>query len=174
MKPIKMDKELLKLSQSLIGNIEKQLKIIENKIELIIEDDQRLQNQSNRIRTIPGVGKVLTWMMITKTQGFTIINDPRKMACYAGVVPFDHQSGTSLRFKPKVSIYADKDLKKVLHLAAMSAIRLDNEFRIYYLRKVEEGKNKMSILNAVRNKIIHRIFALIKNETIYQKDFVMS
>jgi len=32
----------------------------------------------------------------------------------------------------------------------------------------------MSILNAVRNKIVHRIFALIKNETIYQKDFVMS
>jgi len=46
--------------------------------------------------------------------------------------------------------------------------------RIYYLRKVEEGKNKMSVLNAVRNKIIHRIFALIKNENFYQKDFVVS
>ena len=89
-------------------------------------------------------------------------------------VPFDHQSGTSLRFKPKVSIFADKELKKVLHLAAMSAIRLDNDFRIYYLRKAEQGKNKMSILNAVRNKIIHRIFAIIKNETFYQKDFVVS
>ena len=174
MKPIKMDKELLKLNQSLIGNIEKQIKIIEDKIELIIEEDQGLQDQSIRLRTIPGVGKVLTWMMITKTQGFSTINNPRKMACYAGVVPFDHQSGTSLRFKPRVSIFADKELKKVLHLAAMSAIRLDNDFRKYYLRKVEEGKNKMSILNAVRNKIIHRIFALIKNETIYQKDFVVS
>lgn len=174
MKSMKMDKELLKLNQSLISNIDKQLKIIEHKIELIIQEDQILQDQSNRLRTIPGVGKVLTWMMITKTQGFCRINNPRKMACYAGVVPFDHQSGTSLRFKPKVSIFADKELKKVLHLAAMSAIRLDNELRAYYLRKVEEGKNKMSILNAIRNKIIHRIFALINNETIYQKDFVMS
>jgi len=174
MKLIKMDKEFLKLNQNLIVNIEKQIKIIENKIELIIEEDQRLQEQSDRLQTIPGVGKVLTWMMITKTQGFTKINDPRKMACYAGVVPFDHQSGTSLRFKPKVSIFADKELKKVLHLAAMRAVRLDNELKIYYLRKVDEGKNKMSILNAVRNKIVHRIFALIKNETIYQKDFVMS
>lgn len=174
MKSIKMDKELLILNQNLIKNIDKQLKIIEHKIELIIEADQRLQDQSNRLQTIPGVGKVLTWMMITKTQGFSIINNPRKMACYAGVVPFDHQSGTSLRFKPKVSIFADKELKKVLHLAAMSAIRLDNDFRRYYLRKVEEGKNKMSILNAVRNKIIHSIFALIKNETFYQKDFFVS
>lgn len=174
MKSIKMDKELLKLNQSLIESIEKQLKIIEHKIELIIEADQRLQDQSNRLQTIPGVGKVLTWMMITKTQGFTKINNPRKMACYAGVVPFDYQSGTSIRFKPKVSIFADKELKKVLHLAAMRAVRLDNELKVYYLRKVEEGKNKMSILNAVRNKIIHRIFALIKNETFYQKDFIMS
>ena len=174
MKSMKMDKELLKLNQSLISNIDKQLKIIEHKIELIIQEDQILQDQSNRLRTIPGVGKVLTWMMITKTQGFCRINNPRKMACYAGVVPFDHQSGTSLRFKPKVSVFADKELKKVLHLAAMSAIRLDNELRVYYLRKVEEGKNKMSILNAIRNKIIHRIFALINNETIYQKDFVIS
>ena len=174
MKPIKLDKELLKLNQNLIETIEKQLKSIEHKIEVIIEDDQRLQDQSKRLQTIPGVGKVLTWMMITKTQGFTIINDPRKLACYAGVVPFDHQSGTSLRSKPKVSVFADKDLKKVLHLAAMSAIRLDNELRKYYQRKIEEGKNKMSILNAIRNKIIHIIFAIIKNETIYQKDFVVS
>ncbi|MFO4987069.1 hypothetical protein RCK87_25350, partial [Salmonella enterica subsp. enterica serovar 1,4,[5],12:i:-] len=65
-----MDKELLKLNQSLISNIDKQLKIIEHKIELIIQEDQILQDQSNRLRTIPGVGKVLTWMMITKTQGF--------------------------------------------------------------------------------------------------------
>ena len=174
MKSIKMDKELLKLNQSLLSNIDKQLKIIENKIELIIQEDEKLQDQSNRLQTIPGVGKVLTWMMITKTQGFSTINSPRKMACYAGVVPFDHQSGTSLRFKPKVSIFADKELKKILHLAAMSAIRLDNELKLYYLRKVKEGKNKMSVLNAVRNKIIHRIFALINNETIYQKDFVVS
>jgi transposase len=59
-----------------------------------------------------------------KTEGFTAFTDPREMACYAGVVPFDHQSGTSVKYKSKVSIYADKELKSILHLAAMSAIRL--------------------------------------------------
>src|SRR5690606_17779893 len=98
----------------------------------------------------------------------------RKMACFAGVVPFDHQSGTSLKYKPRISVFADKELKKVLHLAAMSAIRLENDFRAYYLRKVEEGKNKMSILNAIRNKIIHRIFALIKKQTFYKNNLVVS
>ncbi|PKQ46020.1 IS110 family RNA-guided transposase [Confluentibacter flavum] len=169
-----MDKELLKLNESLIRNIDAQISKIEAKIQFIIGNDERLREQVNRIRTIPGVGKVLAWMVLSKTEGFTKIDNPRRMACFAGVVPFEHQSGTSLKYRPRVSIFADKELKKVLHLAAMSAIRLENDLRVYYLRKIEEGKNKMSILNAIRNKIIHRIFALIKNQTFYKNDLVVS
>jgi len=65
-------------------------------------------------------------------------------------------------------------MKSLLHLAAMSAIRLNNELRTYYRRKVGEGKNKMSVLNAVRNKIVHRIFAVVKNQTMYKNDLVLS
>ncbi|MDO5986781.1 transposase, partial [Flavivirga amylovorans] len=97
-----------------------------------------------------------------------------KMACFSGVVPFEHQSGSSIYKKPKVSSYADKSIKSVLHLGALSAIRLDNDLGIYYRRKVDQGKNKMSVLNAVRNKIIHRIFAVIRNQSFYQNRLVVS
>ena len=112
--------------------------------------------------------------MLAKTEAFTTITEPRKMACYSGVVPFTHQSGSSIRGRDRVSAYADKALKTTLHLAAMSAIRLENDLRIYYQRKVEEGKNKMSALNAVRNKIIHRIFAVIKKQMPYQQHLLLS
>jgi hypothetical protein len=59
-----------------------------------------------------------------KTEGFTAFTDPREMACYAGVVPFDHQSGTSVKYKSKVSIMQTKNSRVFLHLAAMSGIRL--------------------------------------------------
>jgi transposase len=96
------------------------------------------------------------------------------MACYGGVVPFANQSGTSVRGKERVSSFADKAVKTALHLAAMSAIRLKNDLREYYLRKVAQGKNKMSALNAVRNKIIHRIFAVIKAQRFYQNHLLLS
>jgi transposase len=174
MKGLGLDKELLKLNKKLIEAINVQLKKIESDIEKSIIEDCELKKKAEQIRSVPGVGKVVCWMIIAKTEGFTTITDPRKMACYCGVVPFDHQSGTSIRYKPRVSVFADKGMKSLLHLAAMSAIRLNNELRLYYRRKVEEGKNKMSVLNAIRNKIIHRIFAVIKNQTMYKNDLVLS
>lgn len=174
MRKIGIANSLQNLNDELVQLYTEQIKQIEAQIEEIIEVDELLNKQRKLIQTIPGVGKVLSWIMLSKTEGFSTINDPRKMACYSGVVPFDYQSGTSINGKKRVSCYADKSIKSILHLAAMSAIRLDNDLKTYYLRKVESGKNKMSVLNAIRNKIIHRIFAVIKNNQPYQKNFVLS
>ena len=62
-------------------------------------------------------------------------------------------------------------MKALLHLAAMSAVNCTGEIREYYLLKVEEGKNKMLVLNAVRNKLIHRIFACVRNNRKYEKSY---
>ncbi|SKC01079.1 Transposase IS116/IS110/IS902 family protein, partial [Soonwooa buanensis] len=147
---------------------------IENKILELINSNEQLKSQYERIQSIPDVGKVLATLMIIKTKGFSDIQSARKMACYAGVAPFEYSSGSSIYRKPRVSTMADKELKKVLHLAALSSIRLKNDLAIYFQRKVAEGKNKMSILNAIRNKIIHRIYALIKNESVYNFSLHMS
>lgn len=168
MKKLDLDKSLLAMNKKMADLANEQIKQIEHAIQDLIRNDEQLCKQAALIRSVPGVGKVLCWTMLAKTAGFTTISEPRKMACYSGVVPFDHRSGTSIRGKSKVSVYADKAIKSVLHLAAMSAIRLKNDLGEYFLRKVAQGKNKMSVLNAVRNKIIHRIFAVIKNERPYQ------
>lgn len=169
-----LDKSLLALNKKLVEAINAQIKKIEAEIGKNINGNSELKKQCDLMKSVPGVGKIVSWTVIAKTEGFTTITEPRKMACYCGIVPFDHQSGTSLRTRPRVSMYADKGMKSLLHLAAMSAIRLQNDLSTYYLRKVAEGKNKMSALNAVRNKIIHRIFAVVKNETMYKNSLVLS
>jgi transposase len=174
MKKLGLEKPLLALSKKLITDFNNQITNIEKQIQQLIEQDESLKQQAELIQSVPGVGKVLCWTILAKTQGFTLIDDPRKMACYSGVVPFAERSGTSIRGRYKVSVYADKSLKSLLHLSSMSAIRLNNDLRVYYQRKVLEGKNKMSVLNAVRNKIIHRIYAVIKNQTPYSNSLVLS
>ncbi|MBL0686194.1 transposase, partial [Aquimarina mytili] len=91
------------------------------------KQDQKLSTLQKQLVSTPGVGKVLAWNLLVKTNEFKTITEPRKLACYAGVAPFENISGTSIFRKPRVSSFADKDLKRLLHLGAMSAIRLKND-----------------------------------------------
>ena len=59
-----------------------------------------------------------------------------------------------------------------MHMCAMTAIRFDDDLKAYYNRKKAEGKNKMSVLNAVRNKLIHRVFVITRDERMFVKDYV--
>lgn len=167
-------RKLTTKNNSLIKLLAKQIKELETEIKILIKQDEALNNLNKQLKSVPGVGPILCWNIIVKTNEFKSIIEPRKLACYSGVVPFSNSSGASIFGKNRVSIYADKSLKRLLHLGAMSAIRLENDLAIYYQRKVEEGKNKMSVLNAVRNKIIHIIFALIKNQDFYKNRLVVS
>jgi transposase len=174
MKHLGLDKYLQGLDKQQLTVLGRQIQQIERNIEALLKADEPMQQQAKLIRSIPGVGKILCWTMLAKTENFTLITEPRKMACYSGVVPFSNQSGTSVRGKDRVSTYADKTIKTILHMAAMRAVRLKNDLQVFYLRKVAQGKNKMSVLNAVRNKIIHRIFAVIKNQKAYENHLLLS
>jgi transposase len=122
---------------------------------------------------VPGVGKITAANVIIASGELERISEAKKFACYSGVAPFEHRSGSSIRGKTRVSKMANMSIKRLLHLAAMSAIQCCEELKIYYHRKLAEGKNKMSALNAVRNKLISRIFACLKRQRMYQKTYSM-
>jgi len=170
-KAIGLEKMLLKINEKEIKLLTAHIKFLEQEMEKVIKMDSELKEKSGLMQSIPGVGKVLTWMILAKTDNFQMIDSARKLACYSGVVPFDHQSGTSLRYRPKVSPFADKSLKSTLHLGAMSVVKLENDLSKYYQRKVTEGKNKMLVLNNIRNKIIHLIFAVLKSGKKYENNY---
>jgi transposase len=54
----------------------------------------------------------------------------------------------------------------------MSAIRMKGEVQNYYQRKIAEGKNEMLVLNAVRNKLIHRVCSVVHRQQKYDKNYV--
>lgn len=147
--------------KKLIRTLDKLIKEVETKMEQVIRSDMKLSHQYKLITSVAGAGKQVAINTIVATKGFTKFNDPRKFACHAGVAPFSYSSGTSLRSKRRVSQRANKKLKKLFHMAALSVIQVPGELRDYYLRKVESGKSRMCVINAVRAKIIHRIFAVV-------------
>lgn len=171
-----VDKSIVKLTSSLCNSslkaVVKDLEKIELAIDLIIKSDNHLDHLFSIITSVGGVGKVTATEIIITTNEFKDINDPAKFACYAGVAPFEHSSGSSIRGRSRVSKMANKKIKTLLHMAAMVAICYNQELKEYYERKVSTGKNKMSVINAVRNKLILRIFSCVNQNRKYEKTYI--
>lgn len=138
----------------------------ELKINELIKKEEEISQNIELITSIPGIGLQNAVNLVIATNNFKAFSSAKHLACYAGVVPFQNQSGTIIK-RARISKMANRTLKKLLHMAAMAAIRVDKEMKNYYERKVQEGKNKMSVLNAVRNKLVHRIMAVLNRKTPY-------
>lgn len=165
---------LIQTQLQLIKNFDRQIKKLMTEIETIIEGQEPLKQNFRLLQSIGGVGKVVALVTIIKTHNFTRFADARKFACFCGTAPFEHSSGTSIRKKSRVSHIADKKMKSLLNLSAISAIQNDKELREYYLKRTEAGKSKMSTINIVRNKIIYRMFAVIKRQTPFLENYLQA
>ena len=150
-----------------LKTLKAELKRVEEQIECAAKADQLVQNNLELLTSIPGIGKQNALNLIVFTKNFAAFKTAAHLACYAGVVPFPNQSGGMVK-RDRVSKFANKNIKKLLHMAAMATVRMKGELRDYYLRKVQQGKNKMLVLNAVRNKLVHRVFAVIQRQTPYE------
>lgn len=148
-----------------LGDLQASIDKINGQIEEIIDQEQELKNNYDLLRSIKGIGLVIGAYMIVSTVNFERFDDGRKYACYAGVAPFEHSSGTSIRGKTSVSFLANKRIKTLLYNAANSAAQWDPELKNYYQRKREEGKDHQLVMNAICCKLIYRMFAIIKRQT---------
>lgn len=163
---------IMRSQMRIIRNLEKEISKMEAEMNDIIKNNPSLQQNHQLLQSIKGVGKVLATATIIKTKNFTRFTNARKFACFCGTAPFENTSGTSIKGKTRVSHLADKHMKTLLDLSAKTAIQYDKELREYYLRRVADGKSKMSTINIVRNKILFRMFAVIKRQTPFSENYL--
>lgn len=165
-------KRQVELCQESVTALRKDVDKVNKAILQTANSDERIKRLFDIATSVPFVGTIAAVQIIVATNEFLDITDPKKFASYAGIAPFRKESGIVLP-KPRVSPLANKKVKSTLHLCAMSSVSTESEMRTYYIRKTkEEGKPKMAVLNAVRNKIVHRVFACVKDDRLYQKDYV--
>ena len=156
-----------RIQARMIKGITADIKEVEAAIKELIKEDEALLNNYKLLVSIKAVGFVTAIYMLAYTENFGKFLNSRKFACYAGLAPFEHTSGTSLRGKNRVSHYANKKAKCLLNLAASVAIQHNPEMKCYYQRRVAEGKSKMGTLNIIRHKLVDRMFAVVKRGTPY-------
>lgn len=155
-----------------VERFNKEIKDIEKKMLEIIKENTALETNYKRVVSVKGIALINTVALLVHTGNFTRFQTARQLACYSGVVPFEKSSGTSLKTGKHVSSMANIQIKTLLTQAARSAVIHDKELRAYYHRKKKEGKLDRVVINNVRNKLLHRVFAVVTKEQMYNEDYI--
>ena len=155
--------------------LEAQSEAVEKEMEATIGTDETLITNYRLLLSVDGIGIVNAINTIVATHNFTIFDNARQYASYIGVAPFEHSSGTSVRGKTRVEKGA-KMLKADLTGAVRTCLNHDKEFIKYYDRKRAEGKAHGVVANAIKFKLLLRMFAVAKRGTpfVRKPDFIYS
>lgn len=153
--------------QEMLQELTKRIKLIEKEVSKLIQADEELKRNYELATSVKGIGLIVGAMMLAYTDNFSKFKSWRLFASYIGTAPFEHESGSSIRKGKRVSSIANKELKSLLSLAAASSLQYNAEMRLYYQKRLKEGKPKMLIQNIIKNKLVSRVFAAVKRGTPY-------
>jgi len=144
-----------------------EIKAIEKEIKNLIYSCEKLKQTYLQITSIPGIGALTATTTLVYTNNFQLFNNHKKFSSFCGVAPFEYSSGTSIRGKTRTSNLRNRELKKLFFTAALSSIKFDKQMASYYARKINQGKHKLSVRNAVASKLISRMFAVAHRDQPY-------
>jgi transposase len=163
------NKETLKSLEKMKRQFEKEIKSLEEKLEALLMKWQ--PEQFKNVGSIKGIGKRATAMLIVFTQGFKNTHNHRQLISFAGLSPTEHSSGSSIHGKNHICKRGGKNLRDVLYMCSMNAIKTNNACKALYERLKSKGKTGKQALIAVCNKLLKQVFAVVKNNTLYQPNY---
>ena len=152
----------MKALRAVKESLKEAVKALEKEIEALLMKEEELAENASLAVSVPGISWVTASAILLDTRNFTRFDNPRSYASHVGCVPYEHSSGTSIHRKPRVSKASNRYVNSLLTQGANSLITHNRQTREYAERKRKEGKPHGFIVNNVRNKTIHRLFAVIR------------
>ncbi len=162
-------KDTIKSLEKIKHQLAKEIDNLEIKLEAQLEKWQPAQLKS--VGSIKGIGKRATAMLIVFTQGFKYTHNHRQLISFAGLSPTEYSSGSSIQGKPSIYKRGGKNLRDVLYMCSMNAMKTNPACKALYERLRANGKTGKQALIAVCNKLLKQVFAVVKNNSLYQPNY---
>lgn len=165
-------KESIDRREEIIDKYAEYIASVDKQMRGLMEHDDEIKRNYELISSVKGIGLVNAINTLVYTNNFTSFQTPRQYACYCGIAPFEHTSGTSIKGRTAVSKMGNHQLKCELTMAARSAIIHDPWMKQYYKRKMMSKGNAPGahgiVLNAIKFKLIVRMFSVVKSGIPYK------
>jgi transposase len=128
-----------------------------------LNSNPTLKQQSELLDSIPGIGETTAALLLSELTDITQYSSACQVAAYAGLVPRERQSGTSVRGRPRLSKIGNARLRRALYFPAITALRCSPFFQQWAEGLQERGKSKMSVICAVIRKLVHVAYGVLKS-----------
>lgn len=151
----------------MIEHLESEKARLEKLIEEHINKHNKLKENKALLESIPAVGNVIATRMLMVI-GSRQFDNAHQCAAYLGLVPVQHESGSSIKARAKLSKAGNPIIRAKLYMAAVVAIRYNPDIKTQYERLTSKGKSKMSALGAAMRKLVHICFGVLKHQQPYQ------
>ena len=154
--------------------LNKQLEIIELRIQDHIESNPEVSEKINKITKIKGLGILSVSVIVAETFGFELFENVKQLLSYSGYDVVENQSGKRAG-RTKISKKGNSRIRRILHLPAFSIVRYQEaHFKLFFNRVLSKHNIKMKAYTAVQKKILVTIFALWKKNEEYNNNYQQS
>src|SRR5690606_8819973 len=155
-----LEKDLQKEIESELDGYDVRIARKEKEIAGLI--DENYKDLSQNLQSVPGIGPRSAALLIILTDGFDMFEGYRQLISYFGLAPRIYESGSSVKGKSRICKMGMGTMRKVLYMAATSAIRCNRACKELYERLRAKGKPYKVALIAAVNKLIKQAFAIAK------------
>jgi len=157
-----------------LAYLNEQIKRCEELIRDHINSHPRLKRESQLLDSIPGIAETTAALLLAEITDITQYRSARQVAAYAGLVPRERQSGSSVRGRTRLSKIGNARLRKALYFPAITALRCSPFFQAWAKGLQERGKSKMSVICAVMRKLVHVAYGVLKSGKPFDPEWVKS
>ena len=157
--------------QELLATIEAQIDTIEAEIEQLMVQEHAWATSAQLLQSIAGVGAITAAWLLVASHNFTDCQSPEQLAAYAGVVPYERESGTSIRRRGRIGHTGHARLRRALYMATLSATRYNPAIKTFYDRLRAKGKPMKVARCAAARKLIHIAWAVVTKQTPYDPQY---
>ena len=149
-----IDKDIKKSQEKIILKIEKEIKIIDEKIEELLNKSDDISKEISLLESVPGIGRKTASQLLVELLPQQGKYTKKAQTAHARLAPSEHSSGTSVRKKTKCCILGTPIIKTTLYFPTMNAIRNNPIVASFYKKLISKGKPKMVALIACTRKLL--------------------
>jgi transposase len=133
-----------------------------------------LKERSKLLDSIPGIGETTAAVLLAEVPDISQYQSARQVAAFAGLVPRERQSGSSVRGRVRLSKIGNARLRKALYFPAITALRCSPFFQQWAEGLRQRGKSKMAVIGAAMRKLVHLAYGVLKTGKPFDPEWVQN